>query len=184
MGSKISRNLVMSNLTTSVIALILVTKMAWGITPTYPPTSTCKPLQPPIPSFMQCGYKHLWENNQMAITYDRLIMDHTSGVHLGSFDVDEGIFTAGTPGVYSVDFSSSVTYNTLNDYIEVYLLLNGVVVPESRFWSRNGDVKGWFPHEGSCKMKLELKEGDTLQLFGDYPLHILNRFVFCVSAFE
>ena len=95
----------------------------------------------------------------MAITYDRLIMDHTSGVHLGNFDVDEGIFTAGTPGdilwlyfsslysiflghwifwyilsfdsimehilcddttgVYSVDFSSSVTYNTLNDYIEV-----------------------------------------------------------------
>ena len=25
-------------------------------------------------------------------------MDHTSGVHLGNFDVDEGIFTAGTPG--------------------------------------------------------------------------------------
>ena len=34
----------------------------------------------------------------MAITYDRLIMDHTSGVHFGNFDVDEGIFTAGTPG--------------------------------------------------------------------------------------
>ena len=43
-------------------------------------------------------YKHFWENKQEAITYDRLIMDHTSGVHLGNFDVDEGIFTARTPG--------------------------------------------------------------------------------------
>ena len=42
----------------------------------------------------------------MAITYDRLIMDHTSGVHFGNFDVDEGIFTAGTPGdILSLYFS-------------------------------------------------------------------------------
>ena len=80
-------------------------------------------------------YKHFWANDHKLITYDRLITDHTNGEYLGNFDVEAGTFTAGTPGSlsqylwtthilvktgqYSVDFSSSVPYNTLNDYIEV-----------------------------------------------------------------
>ena len=36
---------------------------------------------------------------------------------------------------------------------KVYLWLNGVEVPESRFWSRTGsNTPGWVLEEGSCKM--------------------------------
>ena len=36
---------------------------------------------------------------------------------------------------------------------KVYLWLNGVEVPDSRFWSRTGsNTPGWVLEEGSCKM--------------------------------
>merc|ERR1712037_467569 len=112
--------------------LLLVTNQAAATRASTQYDPSPSPAPSPSPSFMQCGYKHFWANDH------KLITDHTNGEYLGNFDVEAGTFTAGTPGQYSVDFSSSVPYNTLNDYIEVYLWLNGVEVPESKFWSRPG----------------------------------------------
>merc|ERR1712156_596699 len=134
-------------------------------------------------SIIQCGYKHFWANDQKTITYDRLITDHMLGDYYGNFDLEAGTFTAGMYVWYSFDYSSSVPYNSLNDYIEVYLWLNGVEVPESRFWTTtsSSNTPGWFLEDGSCKMTLQLKEGDRVQLYGDYQHNALNHFVFCVT---
>merc|ERR1711953_93402 len=137
----------------------MMNQVAAGVeNPSTDPVPSPSPAPSPSPSFMQCGYKHFWANDHKFITYDRLVTDHTNGEYLNSFDVEAGTFTAGTAGLYSVDFSSSVPYNTLNDYIEVSLWLNGVEVPESKFWSRRGyTTPGWVLDGGSCRMTLELK---------------------------
>merc|ERR1711997_186961 len=125
--SLMARPNLMSTSSTLVI-LVLMNQVTTGVEnpstdplPSPSPVPSPSPAPSPSPSFMQCGYKHFWANDHKFITYDRLITDHSNGEYLNSFDVEAGTFTAGTAGLYSVHFSSSVPYNTLNDYIEVSL---------------------------------------------------------------
>ena len=51
-------------------------------------------------------------------------MDHTSGVHLGNFDLDEGIFTAGTPDdILLLYFSLNTQHSWVTGYLDTFCRL-------------------------------------------------------------
>ena len=87
-----------------------------------------------LPYLTLCSYKFRFEAASSTIPYDSFLTDFTNGDRPGGadgqLDLETGVFTCLSAGIYSVTFSGFARLEPATA-VAVWLYLNGVKVPES-----------------------------------------------------
>ena len=95
-----------------------------------------------LPYVMICGYRNYWTAFSSTITYDRLSADYTNtdrpGGGDGNMDITTGLFTALTPGHYTVTYSGHATLNP-GEEVRFFLFHNGQYMGEEGMWISSSD---------------------------------------------
>ena len=90
-----------------------------------------------LPYLTLCVYQDHWASPDSTITYDSFLTDFNNGERPGGadgqLDLGTGVFTCLSAGIYSVTFSGTAWLNPA-ERVDVWLYLNGVLVPES-YWA-------------------------------------------------
>ena len=91
-----------------------------------------------LPYLTLCAFQGGWYSPDSIITYNSFLTDFNNGERPGGadgqLDLATGVFTCLSAGIYSVIFSGR-TYLNPTERVNVYLYLNNVMVPESRWYT-------------------------------------------------
>jgi len=133
---------------------------------------------------MVCSYRLSWTNTG-TISYSKILTQFDNcdqpGGGCSSMDISTGIFTAITPGMYSVTFSGrSVLYEGVRDKITLHLHHNGRQVTESLWQSYCGEGCGRINDQASRTLLIHLDVGDTISLVADELGYSLQYLLFCI----
>merc|ERR1719391_1306813 len=134
---------------------------------------------------MVCSYRLSWTDTG-TITYSKILtqLDNCdqAGGGCAAMDIGKGIFTALTPGMYSVTFSGrSVLYEGVRDKITLHLHHNGRQVTESLWQSYCGEGCSRINDQASRTLLIQLEVGDTVSLVADELGYSLQYLLFCVK---
>ena len=93
-----------------------------------------------LPYVHACSYQDEWTEAGATIIYDRLVSNFTNGYRPGgghgNLDIKSGAFTCGTPGFYTVTFSSFALLDS-EQMAEIFLFRRDEKIEESHFHSHN-----------------------------------------------
>jgi len=137
------------------------------------------------PEVMVCSYRLSWTNIG-TISYSKILTQFDNcdqpGGGCSSMDISTGIFTAITPGMYSVTFSGrSVLYEGLRDKITLHLHHNGRQVTVSLWQSYCGEGCGRINDQASRNLLINLGVGDAISLVADELGYSLQYLLFCIK---
>merc|ERR1719430_2293136 len=132
-----------------------------------------------VPYLEVCGYQDEWYKSPSTISYDSILSEYHSGGGEGQLDITTGIFTAGTPGFYTVTYSGRSAVDP-DQYVLMYLYHNGVRVDQSEWVTYLSDGDQRMEDQGSRTLTIHLGQGDILELRAEDFTGELFRLVFCL----
>merc|ERR1712223_1794123 len=128
------------------------------------------------PNFMSCAYRFFWNSPNRTISFDKLLSERSYDG--GRLDPDTGLFTAGTSGYYTVNYSGRAEV-VATQVAYLYIHHNGERIKES-VW-----MTAVISDQGSRTLILNLEEGDTVELrsgslTSNEPTNGFYDLIFCV----
>merc|ERR1719431_1160297 len=117
-------------------------------------------LDPPISFF--CAYQDRWTDYDNTVSYDYLLFKN-SNWDGGYLDIGTGVFTAQTPGTYSVTWSSYGLCDA-GEEADIYLAKNGQMMKETYHRTTYHGPSGYMADQGSRALFVHLNAGERLEL--------------------